>query len=129
MTYAIDVANPHASDYSSWFLWPALSFQVYPGGVLNTYLWRARDHRSVTVTRGWYTPGGEASERIDMMAQQDLETTVAEDIAIVESVQRGLESGSYEPGPLVIDPEGGVMSEHSIAAIYGWLHEAMGDQP
>jgi len=129
MTYAIDVPNPHAGEYSSWYLWPTLSFQVYPGSVLNTYHWHATDHRRVTVTRGWYTPGGEGSERIDKLAQQDLETTVAEDVAIVESVQRGLESGSYEPGPLVIDPDGGVMSEHSIAAIYGWIHEALGSEP
>lgn len=126
MTYAIDAQNPHAGDYSSWFLWPTFSFQVYPGNVLNTYLWRANGHDSVTVSRGWYTPGGEPSEAIARLAQQDLETTVAEDIRIVESVQRGLMSGAYEPGPLVIDPEGGVMSEHSIAAIHQWVREALG---
>jgi phenylpropionate dioxygenase-like ring-hydroxylating dioxygenase large terminal subunit len=125
MTYAIDAANPHAGDYSSWYLWPAISFQVYPGSVLNTYLWRATRHDKVTVWRSWYTPGGDPSDAVDRLAQQDLDTTVAEDIGIVESVQRGLESGSYEPGPLVINPQGGVLSEHSIAAIYGWLHEAM----
>ena len=125
MTYAIDAQNPHAGDYSSWYLWPTFSFQVYPGNVLNTYLWRCSDHRSVTVTRGWYTPGGEPSETIARLAAQDRATTVAEDITIVESVQRGLESGAYEPGPLVIDPAGGVMSEHSIAAIHGWVREAL----
>jgi phenylpropionate dioxygenase-like ring-hydroxylating dioxygenase large terminal subunit len=129
MTYAIDAQNPHAGDYSSWYLWPTLSFQVYPGNVLNTYLWRANSHDRVTVWRGWYTPGGGLSDAVDRLARQDLDTTVAEDIAIVESVQRGLESGSYEPGPLIINPKGGVMSEHSIAAIYGWLREAMGDDP
>ncbi|MBC6439190.1 MAG: aromatic ring-hydroxylating dioxygenase subunit alpha [Rhodospirillales bacterium] len=126
MTYAIDVPNPHAAEYSSWYLWPTISFQVYPGSVLNIYHWQANDHSSVTVKRGWFTPGGETSERIDKLAQQDLETTVTEDISIVEAVQRGLESGYYEPGPLVIDPKGGALSEHSIAAIYGWYREAMG---
>ena len=27
-----------ATEYRSWFLWPTFSFQVCPGGVLNTYL-------------------------------------------------------------------------------------------
>lgn len=126
MTYAIDVASPHADDYSSWFLWPTFSFQVYPGHVLNTYHWSAADHRSVTVTRGWYTVDGLPSGEIDRLADQDRATTVEEDIRIVESVQRGLDSGAYEPGPLVVDPEGGVMSEHSIAAIHGWVREAIG---
>ena len=32
MTYLIDPEdNPFATDYSSWFLWPTFSFQVYPG--------------------------------------------------------------------------------------------------
>lgn len=31
MSYPIDLdANRHAGDYSSWFLWPLFSFQVYP---------------------------------------------------------------------------------------------------
>ena len=34
-----------------------------------------------------------------------------EDIDLVESVQRGLSSSGYVPGPLVIDPKNGVNSE------------------
>lgn len=122
-------ARPGGTAYSSWFLWPAFSFQVYPGGALNTYHWRAADRRAVTVRRGWYAPGGEASERIESLARQDRDTTLAEDVAIVESVQRGLEGGFYEPGPLAIDARGGVMSEHSLAALHGWLREALGEAP
>ena len=129
MTYAANDRAGGGLAYGAWFLWPAFSFQVYPGGVLNTYCWRARDRGRVTVARGWHTPGGESCERIEKLARQDLDTTVAEDVAIVESVQRGLESGAYEPGPLVIDPQGGVMSEHSIAALKGWLLDALDAAP
>ena len=48
-------------------------------------------------------------------------TTVAEDIRLVNSVQQGLASLGYRPGPLVIDPEHGVNSEHSIRAIHEWV--------
>jgi hypothetical protein len=48
------------------------------------------------------------------MALQDRATTVEEDIRLVESVQRGLKSRGYVPGPLVVDPKCGVSSEHSI---------------
>ncbi|NKC13963.1 MAG: hypothetical protein GKR94_17775 [Gammaproteobacteria bacterium] len=58
-------------------------------------------------------------------AAQDLNTTVAEDVRLVESVQRGLESGGYQPGPLIIDPNGGANSEHSIQALYEWRAAAM----
>ena len=126
MSYAIEPnAHPRALDYRSWFLWPAFSFQVYPGNVLNTYHWRAIDYRTTEVTRQWFSVGGERSDALRRLAEQDADTTLAEDVRLVESVQRGLESGGYRPAPLVIDPRGGVESEHSIAALYAWLHEAM----
>jgi len=126
MSYEIDPeANPHATEYRSWFLWPLFSFQVYPGNVLNTYHWRpdAQDH--VTVWRGWYTEQGWDSEVIRRLAQQDRATTVEEDIHLVESVQRGLQSRGYRPGPLVIDPRCGVESEHSLRTLQGWMRKAV----
>lgn len=127
MTYEIDrESNPHAGDYSSWFLWPMFSFQVYPGNVLNTYLWRAETTETVKVFRGWHTVDGVESHAVEQLAAQDLSTTVAEDVMLVESVQRGLNSRGYRPGPLVIDPNQGLNSEHSIKYLYDWYLDAMG---
>lgn len=111
MSYDIDAdTHPHALDYTSWFLWPTFSFQVYPGNVLNTYIWRIPDHRSTQVMRQWFSVDGVESDTLHRLAEQDLNTTVAEDVRLVESVQRGLESGGYRPGPLMINPRGGVVS-------------------
>ncbi len=125
MTYEIDTSVPHAEEYSSWFLWPMVSFQVYPGNVLNTYHWRPVDAENVIVWRGWYTIGGEDSEVIRRLAVQDRVTTVEEDIHLVESVQRGLKSRGYVPGPLVVDPSCGVNSEHAIRVLQSWMREAV----
>lgn len=126
MTYPIDLgANDHAGDYQSWFLWPTFSFQCYPGNVLNTYHWRVDDVNSCAVWRGWYTEGGKDSAVIRKLAIQDRETTVAEDIGLVESVQRGMRSKGYRPGPLVLDPKSGVNSEHSIQKLHQWVREAL----
>ena len=59
------------------------------------------------------------------VAEEDALTTVAEDLALVRSVQKGLASRGYRPGPLILDPEMGVNSEHTIAAIKHWYLEAM----
>jgi hypothetical protein len=59
------------------------------------------------------------------MASQDRATTVEEDIHLVESVQRGLKSRGYVPGPLVVDPKCGVNSEHSIMHLQRWMREAI----
>lgn len=126
MTYPIDLdSNEHAGEYSSWFLWPMFSFQVYPGNILNTYHWRAIDADHVVVWRGWYTIGGVDNPVIRKLAVQDRETTVEEDIGLVESVQRGLKSRGYVPGPLVVDPKCGVNSEHSLLTLQRWMKEAV----
>lgn len=125
MTYDIQSGFEHFDEYSSWFLWPMFSAQVYPGNVLNTYHWRATGPDTVTVWRGWYSVGGEQNENVHTLAIQDRETTVAEDIRLVESVQRGLQSRGYVPGPLVIDPEGGVSSEHPVMHLQRWMREAI----
>ena len=124
MTYPIDTTITHATDYSSWFLWPLFSFQVYPGNVINTYHWRALDENHVVVYRGWYLGGGHDEAVIDKLAIQDRQTTVEEDIHLVEAVQRGLHSRGYRPGPLVVDPSCGVNSEHSIKALQSWMRRA-----
>ena len=92
LTYRVDPdSHPHALDYTSWFLWPAsLSFQVYPGNVLNTYVWQAVDHRTTRVIRQWFAADGVEPELIESLAEQDLHTTVAEDVRLVESARRRL---------------------------------------
>jgi len=127
MTYSIDLdSNAKAGQYSSWFLWPLFSFQVYPGNVLNSYHWRLGKHvDEVTLYRGWYAFDARSEHIARQLAKQDRETTVAEDIVLVESIQRGLNSRGYKPGPLVLDPRGGVNSEHSILVIQNWVKEAV----
>ena len=61
------------------------------------------------------------------LAELDRTTTLAEDVGLVESVQRGLKSRGYQAGPLVLDPDHGVDSEHSIEALKSWLLEALAD--
>ena len=126
MTYPIDLdANEYAGVYSSWYLWPLFSFQVYPGNILNTYHWRAIDADHVVVWRGWFNIDSEASDVMKDLAKQDRETTVEEDIGLVESVQKGLKSRGYVPGPLVLDPACGVNSEHSIQVLQQWMREGV----
>ena len=125
MSYDIQSGFEHFDEYSSWFLWPMFSFQVYPGNLLNTYHWRAHGPNHVTVWRGWYSIAGEEDEKVRKMAVQDRQTTVEEDIHLVESVQRGLQSRGYRPGPLVIDPNSGVNSEHPVMHLQKWMREAV----
>lgn len=125
--YEIDFeASPNADKYSSFYLWPLFSFQVYPGPVLNTFVWRPESVDSTPFYRDWFSLDGVESETVREVAQEDSDTTVAEDLLLVRSVQKGMSSRGYQPGPLVLDPEMGINSEHTVAAIKAWWQEAMG---
>jgi choline monooxygenase len=47
-----------------------------------------------------------------------------EDIGLVESVQRGMQTPAFKQGRYMIDPEGSGMSEHAVHHFHGMLLEA-----
>ncbi len=117
------------SDYQSFFLWPSFSLQVYPSRLVNTYHWRPQTHCETRVHRCWYSRDGAVTGEMQRVIDLDRETTFAEDIEILGNVQRGLGSKGYTPGPLVVNPDEGIDSEHPIVVLHGWLEEALGGPP
>ncbi len=113
------------SDYGTFFLWPAFGLQIYPSGVVNTYHWRPLAIDKTEVTRGWYSNSGEVDDVLRKVIELDRNTTVAEDAELVKNVQRGLHSMGYSAGQLVLNPEEGIESEHSIAALHQWVRAAI----
>ena len=113
---------------SACYLWPLFSFQIYPGRVLNTYHWRVVDADHIVMVRGWYKGGGHDTDELCKIMQLDLDTTVTEDISLIESVQQGLHSRGYHPGPLVLDPACGTKSEHSVQILQRWMRESIENQ-
>lgn len=113
-----------SSGYTSFYLFPCFSLQIYPGGLVNTYYWRPLAHDDTAVHRGWFSHDGVVDDALKSVIDLDRETTFAEDLALVKAVQRGLSSRGYRPGPLVIAADGhGITSEHSIAALHRWVRE------
>lgn len=117
--------NTEGRDYGSFFLWPSCSIQIYPGGIVNSYHWRPLAVDNTRVHRCWYSSDGEVDESLQKVIELDRETTFAEDLLLVKNVQRGIHSLGYTPGPLIIDKDGSIDSELSIAALHRWLREAV----
>ncbi len=120
-------SSPHAGEYSSFYLWPTFSFQIYPGALLNTFCWRPESVDRTPFFREWFSVDGAEDPMVKEVAVQDAETTVAEDLRLVASVQRGLKSKGYRPGPLVINPDQGLNSEHPVAAFQQLVLDAIGE--
>lgn len=126
--YDIDLSDPNATKYASFFLWPTFSVQVYPGGVVNTYHWFPQDVNNTVVYRSWFFDGPEPTKAQWEIIELDRTTTFAEDLTIIDSVQRGLRSRGYQPGPLVLDPSGvaTTSSENTAFEIKKLVLEALG---
>ena len=113
------------ADYNSFYLFPGFSLQIYPGRMVNSYHWRPLDVENTLVWRSWFSADGKVDATLQKVIDLDRETTFAEDLALVKATQRGLHSRGYRPGPLVIKPGGGIESEHSVAALHGWVEEML----
>ncbi len=114
------------ADYGSFFLWPASSIQFYPGGIVNSYTWRPLAVDDVRVFRSFYSDDGNVDDTLQTVIDNDRNTTFQEDLDIVSQVQRGLNSRGYIPGPLIVNPEGGINNELPIQKLHEWLKQAIG---
>ena len=113
--------------YESFFVFPVSSIQCYPGGVLNTFRWVPLAVDSTVLIREWWfdtdTPTNEQAEIIDL----DWHTTVTEDFDLMDSVQRGMRSRGYTPGPLIerLDGIATVHSEDTVAHLQNLVRTAL----
>ncbi len=117
--------DTNGADYGSFFLWRATSIQFYPGGVVNSFTWRPLAIDDVRVFRGFYSNDGTVDETLQKVIDNDRVTTFQEDLDIVKQVQRGINSRGYRPGPLVLNPEGGINNERPIQKLHEWLRAAV----
>lgn len=104
--YEIDESDERGTEYRAFYLWPTFSLQIYPGGVVNTYHWFPLDVVHTVVHRSWFFGSPEPTPEQWEIIELDRTTTFAEDLTIINSVQRGLQSRGYQPGLLVLDPTG-----------------------
>ncbi len=112
-------------DYASFFLFPAFSLQIYPSGMVNSYHWQPLSVDDTMVYRGWYSTTGTVDEGLEKIIYLDKTTTFAEDLILVKNVQKGLNSKGYRPGPLILDAEQKINSEHPVAILHQWLKETI----
>ncbi len=101
--------------------------QVYPGGIVNTYRWKPLSVNETKIEVDWWLPHGQPNTVEREIILQHRTTTFAEDGPIVDSVQRGLESGALQHGALVVDDACSSQSEHPIMAFNAHYQKAMGN--
>lgn len=117
---AYDVSNATVRTHAVWWLWPTTCLMRYPGRssmiVLNII--PVSESRTLeTYDFFLETPEPDAGE-VEAIRYLD-EVLQVEDIGLVESVQRGMETPAFQQGRIVHDPEGSGKSEHAVHHFHG----------
>ena len=115
-----------ARQFGSWWLWPDLCIEVFPGAP-NVNIFRhlpVGPERTRHVFEFYMQSPTPTAEQEDAIRYIDA-VLQAEDIALVESVQKGLHSRGYNQGRFIVDPGRTDMSEHAVHHFHGLVVDAM----
>ena len=122
---AYDVSNASVRTHAVWWLWPTTCLMRYPGRssmiVLNI-IPAGPDRTFETYDFFLETPEPDATE-VEAIRYLD-EVLQVEDIGLVESVQRGMNTPAFQQGRIVNDPEGSGKSEHAVHHFHGLVLDA-----
>ncbi|WP_328807770.1 aromatic ring-hydroxylating oxygenase subunit alpha [Nonomuraea antri] len=122
---AYDVSDATVTEHAVWWLWPNTCLLRYPGRGNFMVLQIVPDGPERTrETWDFYleTDQPNAAE-LDSIRYID-EVLQAEDIALVESVQRGMRTPAFTQGKIVYDPAGSGLSEHAVHHFHGLVLDA-----
>jgi len=98
--------NSRGAPFHQVFLYPNMTFSVFPGtNLLFVFNIRPNGHDRCAEHITFFaldTDISDASQMAEIYISQQLNH---EDVALVEGVQRGIQSKGYQPGRLMVDPE------------------------
>lgn len=117
-------------DFSAWWLWPNVTFNVFPGPANITALHIMPTGPETTLEHfDFFTLSEELSEAEQAAKSYIDEVLQPEDISLVESVQRGLHSLGYSQGRFIVDKDRTFVSEHGLHHFHSQVLDALGDLP
>jgi len=123
--YATD--NATVKDHAVWWLWPNTCLMRYPGrgNFIVMHIIPAGPDRTLETYDFFFETAEKLPAEEEAIRYID-EVLQAEDIALVESVQRGMATPAFTQGRIVHDPAGSGKSEHAVHHFHGLVLEAYG---
>ena len=117
---AYAVKDASVTDHAVWYLWPNITLMRYPGRG-NFMVWRfypVNEHETYEVFDFFLETAEPNSAEIEAIKFID-DVLQPEDISLVESVHRGMQTPGFDQGRYLIDPSGSGMSEHAVHHFHG----------
>ncbi len=106
-----------------WFLWPNTTFNILPGSEeLAIAVIRPLSLTETDFSGHQLVTGDDLNEA---RAKYTADVLVPEDIALCESVQRGLQSKGYTQGPMIVDSSRSGRGEHAIHHFHRLVQQSL----
>ena len=121
--YGVDSAS--VTDHAVWYLWPNTTLMRYPGRG-NFMVWRFYPdgpEQTYEVFDFFFETNTPNESEIEAIRFID-EVLQPEDIGLVESVQRGMQTPAFNQGRYLVDPDGSGLSEHAVHHFHGLVLDA-----
>ena len=96
-----------------WYLWPTTSIGLFPGSPNLIVLSSLPLGHEKTSFSG-YQYALDIDQDDDIRQQYQVDVLSPPDVALCESVQKGLKSQSYDQGRFVVDPDLSGIAEHAV---------------
>ena len=113
--------------YTGWFVWPNFTISVYPGEPNLAVMQFNGDGPEQSIEYlDWFLPSSTPSRQQQDAMTYLKEVLQPEDIALCESVQRGLRSKGYNQGRFMVDRELTELSEHGLHHFQKMVVESIG---
>ncbi len=122
---AYSVEGATVTDHAVWWLWPNTCLMRYPGrgNMIVMQIIPAGEGRTLE-TYDFFFETAEPNEGEQEAIRYIDDVLQAEDIALVESVQRGMNTPAFTQGRIVHDAGGSGKSEHAVHHFHGLVLDA-----
>jgi phenylpropionate dioxygenase-like ring-hydroxylating dioxygenase large terminal subunit len=112
---AYDVSAASVTQHAVWWLWPNTCLLRYPGrgNFMVFQVLPAGPDRTLETWDFYFETDRLEDAELEAVRYID-DVLQAQDIAIVESVQRGMGTPAFDQGRIVCDPDGSGLSEHGV---------------
>ena len=122
---AYNIADATVIDHAVWFLWPNMTLMRYPGRG-NFMVWRfypINEHETWEEFDFFFETAEPDETEKEALKFID-EVLQPEDIGLVESVQRGMNTPAFNSGRYMVDIEGSGASEPAVHHFHGLILDA-----
>ena len=123
---AYDISDATVTEHAVWWLWPNTCLLRYPGrgNFMVLQILPAGPNKTVE-TWDFFLESTELNEAEKQSVAYIDEVLQIQDINLVESVQRGMETPAFEQGRIIYDPERAPgLSEHGVHHFHGLVLDA-----